>query len=184
MTEVQARARLQTATASGSEPTLSTTEIDQLLALARRVDRYGSAPYQPRVASSSYAVGDYAVPEPRNGHLYKATTAGTTGSGTPIWPTTSSATVTDGSVVWTEAGVDAWVPSYNLDAAIAEGWRWKAGKVAADFNFITDGNRFERAQKYQQCIAQAEQYAGKAVESIRVYGLNGDRSEVYPYVVG
>lgn len=46
------------------------------------------------------------VPVTANGHMYRCTTAGTTGSGEPAWPTTSGGTVTDGTVVWTEMSPD------------------------------------------------------------------------------
>lgn len=44
------------------------------------------------------------VPTVANGYYYIATTAGTTGTVEPTWPTTINATVTDGSVVWTCKG--------------------------------------------------------------------------------
>src|SRR5579859_1397919 len=52
------------------------------------------------------AIGTFIKPTVRNGHVYKATVAGTAGGSEPIWPTTNDATVTDGGVVWTESGVD------------------------------------------------------------------------------
>lgn len=52
--------------------------------------------------STSVSVGDFTIPATPNGHLYRCTTAGTTGSGEPTWPTTSGGTVTDGTAVWTE----------------------------------------------------------------------------------
>jgi hypothetical protein len=38
------------------------------------------------------------------GHVYEVIVAGTTGVSSPIWPTTSGATVTDGTVTWQEVG--------------------------------------------------------------------------------
>jgi len=52
-------------------------------------------------ASTAYAVGDKVVPTTKNGNIYECTTAGTSGTTEPTWPTTEGATVTDGSVVWT-----------------------------------------------------------------------------------
>ena len=54
------------------------------------------------VASTAYALNDYVLPATPNGHLYKATTAGTSAASAPAFPTTAGATVADGTVVWTE----------------------------------------------------------------------------------
>ncbi|KAA1013052.1 hypothetical protein FVF58_09690 [Paraburkholderia panacisoli] len=59
-----------------------------------------SAGQSPR--STAVALNAYTVPAALNGRMYKCTTAGTTGSGEPAWPTTAGGTVTDGTAVWTE----------------------------------------------------------------------------------
>lgn len=56
-----------------------------------------------------------------------------------------------------------WTPTWDLDAAAAEGWRRKASIAAARFNFAEDSQRFDRAQIYAQCVAQAEQYARRSM---------------------
>lgn len=53
--------------------------------------------------STAVTLGQTTVPATLNGHMYRCTTAGTTGSGEPTWPTTNNGTVTDGTAVWTEA---------------------------------------------------------------------------------
>ena len=60
----------------------------------------------PWVASTAYALGDVARPVTGNSHLYQCTTAGTSGSTQPTWPTTGG-TVTDGTAVWTDLGTAA-----------------------------------------------------------------------------
>lgn len=54
-----------------------------------------------RANSTDYASGDERTDG--NGNIWKCTTAGTSGSKTPTWPTspTASSTVTDGGVTWT-----------------------------------------------------------------------------------
>ena len=49
------------------------------------------------------AAGVYVSPTTANGHLYVCTTAGTTGTTQPTWPTGIGSTVVDGTVTWTEA---------------------------------------------------------------------------------
>ena len=56
------------------------------------------------VKSTAYAKGDYVRPtllSTFSGYIYKCTTAGTSGSSEPTWPTTADGTVVDGSVTWT-----------------------------------------------------------------------------------
>jgi hypothetical protein len=65
---------------------------------------------------------------------------------------------------------DGWTPTYNLNAAIARGWRIKAGKVAGKFDFSTDGQAFSRSQQHQMCLEMADRYARKANGTIS-FGL-------------
>lgn len=50
-----------------------------------------------------------------------------------------------------------WAGVYDLNAAAAEGWRWKAGKVAGDESVNADGASFA-ADTYKGCLAMAAQY--------------------------
>ena len=52
-------------------------------------------------ASTAYVLTDVRRPTTSNGFVYVVTTAGTSGSTEPSWPTTAGSTVTDGTVVWT-----------------------------------------------------------------------------------
>lgn len=54
-------------------------------------------------ASTAYAVGDFVAPTTGNGHYYRCTAAGTSGSSEPTWPTDGT-TVTDGGVTWEDYG--------------------------------------------------------------------------------
>jgi hypothetical protein len=68
-------------------------------------------------ASHPYVLTDFVEPATPNGFRYECTTAGTSDSSEPAWPTTIGATVNDGTAVWTcrkltyTADVD-----YTLDA--------------------------------------------------------------------
>lgn len=70
---------------------------------------------------TAYALGAYVKPTTPNGYRYECTTAGTSGTSEPTWPTTIGATVTDGTVVWTcrkltyDSGVDY---EADLDAGL------------------------------------------------------------------
>lgn len=52
-------------------------------------------------ASTAYILTNIVSPVTGNGFHYECTTAGTTGSTEPTWPTVVGNTVTDGTVVWT-----------------------------------------------------------------------------------
>lgn len=80
--------------------------------------------------SHTYALGAVVVPVTPNGHWYKATTAGTTGSSIPTWPTTSGGTVTDGTVVWTEQGATA-TNTYRVTALNSAGETLACSEVGA-----------------------------------------------------
>ena len=58
--------------------------------------------YSAWQASNAYAVGDVVRPTTTTGTglVFRATTAGTSGSNQPVWATTSNQTVNDGTVVW------------------------------------------------------------------------------------
>lgn len=56
-------------------------------------------------ASTAYSVGNYVKPTSGSNLLrYRCTTAGTTDSTEPVWPTTDGNTVSDGTAVWTADG--------------------------------------------------------------------------------
>jgi hypothetical protein len=61
---------------------------------------------------------------------------------------------------------DGWTPTYDLAAAAAEGWRRKAGKAAAMFNFAEDGQQFQRSQVYAQCVSMADRYSRQVIGSV------------------
>jgi len=66
---------------------------------------------------------------------------------------------------------EGWEPTWDLNAAAAEGWRWKAAAVAADFTFSADDGSFSKGEVMAKCLAMAEQYAAKG------YGTLGARDD-------
>lgn len=59
-----------------------------------------------------------------------------------------------------------WAGTYDLNAAAAEGWRWKAAKVAGDFTFSSDGQQFNRADMVKACMEMSKIYRDRVVGSI------------------
>lgn len=58
-----------------------------------------------RAASTAYTLGTVVRPAAANTFLYRCVVAGTSGSGTPTYPTTVGLSVVDGGVTWECAGV-------------------------------------------------------------------------------
>jgi hypothetical protein len=62
----------------------------------------------------------------------------------------------------------AWDPTYDLNLAAAEGWRWKAAKAASSYAFTMDGDSPERSFLMIRCEHMADQYSKKVVTSVPV----------------
>lgn len=54
-----------------------------------------------------------------------------------------------------------WVPTYDLNAAAADLWTEKAGKLADRFDFVADGASYHRSQVYEQAMKQARFYSSR-----------------------
>jgi hypothetical protein len=65
-------------------------------------------------------------------------------------------------------GGSGWVETYDLNRAAAEGWRWKAGKAAASYDFSADGATFNRSQILAHCEKMAAQYQRRTVTTLEV----------------
>jgi hypothetical protein len=52
-----------------------------------------------------------------------------------------------------------WIPTYDFNRAAAEGWRLKAGRVAADFNITIEGRQLSRSDLVKQFLQMAKEYA-------------------------
>jgi hypothetical protein len=64
--------------------------------------------------STAVTSGQTTVPASPNGHMYRCTTGGTTGSGEPTWGTVSGGTTTDGTATWTEMTPDFLANNSNV----------------------------------------------------------------------
>lgn len=62
----------------------------------------------------------------------------------------------------TKADGMEWRPTYDLNAAAAEGWRIKGGKVAGDFNFTADSAQYAKGDVMAHCLAMEQKYASMA----------------------
>jgi hypothetical protein len=87
-------------------------------------------------ASTAYSLGALVIPTAgATWWVYECTTAGTSGTTEPAWPTTEGATVTDGTVVWT-------CRARYLDIRPPAGEEWVIHNIthnAAAELFMTDG---------------------------------------------
>ena len=63
----------------------------------------------------------------------------------------------------TDAG---WEHTYHLGRAAAEGWTWKAGKVAHKVDAAADGGSLRRSQAFEACMKMARRYAAQGLEGV------------------
>lgn len=194
MTEDEAREQLRRLVAADTFPTLDAFELRDLLRMARRPDYRGyydvdvpDDPLYPRTVteglypvwapSTVYALDDRVVPTIRNGRVYKVTVAGTSGEIAPAFPDTLAGTVTDGEVTWTEVTAPVWMPTYDINVAAAEGWRWKAGRVTDRVSFGSQGDNYNAEQVYLHCLEMAKYYQSRIIGSAQV--VTGRTAPVY-----
>lgn len=167
------RDRIVLFTDADSEPALTGEDIDAIMRLGRRMDSYGNIPndYPEWEANFSYAVGDTVVsvsvagdqyvPVRRNGFFYTATVAGMSGNTEPVWPL-AAGTVTDGAVTWAYTGTAPWMPTYDVNYSIAQGWLLKSTRLVGHYNFMSGGRMFSREQFYNHCMDLYKRFSTKA----------------------
>lgn len=54
-----------------------------------------------------------------------------------------------------------WTPTYDLNRAAMDGWRLKAGKVAADFTFTADNASYSKGEVLANMERMVAMYAAK-----------------------
>ena len=59
-----------------------------------------------------------------------------------------------------------WTPTYDLNAAAAEGWRWKAGKATGRYDLSDGGDSLSRSQVREACLEQARTFDAKVTASV------------------
>lgn len=59
-----------------------------------------------------------------------------------------------------------WVPTWDLNYAAAEGWSWKAGKAAADFDYSDDAGSYSRSSVYDAAVEREKHYRSRAIGSL------------------
>jgi hypothetical protein len=150
-----ALAKLRRLAQPDSQPTLSDPELDEILDDVQRASFW--------LSDTEFVIGDVVLPVTKNGHRYLCIQGGETAATEPGWPTIAGATVTDGEVIWQEAGAD-YENVFDVRAAAYEAWQMKAGKVANLFDVTSSSNAFKQSQIYDRCIEMAERFAPIIVE--------------------
>lgn len=60
------------------------------------------------------------------------------------------------------SGTTDWDPTYDVNAATAEVWRIKAGRVAGDYSFTADDASFSKGDVLAHCLEMEAKYAAMA----------------------
>jgi len=62
---------------------------------------------------------------------------------------------------------DGWIETFDLNAAAATGWEWKAGLLAGRFDIQVDGQKLDRSQLVKHCHDQAAMYRARRATTVR-----------------
>jgi len=54
-----------------------------------------------------------------------------------------------------------WTPTYDLHAAASDLWSEKAAAVGADYDFASEGARYQRSQVYEQYLRASRHHAAR-----------------------
>lgn len=170
-----ALAVLQDHVQSSVAPTLSAAELVRILRFAATDDEDGNEPdnWTSWAATTAYALNYRVVPASRNGYVYKVSTAGTSASSAPTWPTTIENTVVDGTVTWTCEATAAWTPTYSqsgLNYAAMRGWEMKFAKLTDGETFGADGASFNPETRRADIEKQINMFRRRVGGSFRLTG--------------
>lgn len=122
-----------------AEPELDLADVEKVLDRNLRVTTWS--------ANKALKYGQLIFPATRNGHVYRVTIAGTTGTAEPTWPLVDSNTVVNGGVTFEEYGA---VPRniYNVVEAAKQCWQMKMAKAS---EYFSGGRRGNENQIYDHC---------------------------------
>lgn len=152
--EADAVAELQSLAAADYDPKLSQADLQRILRGYRRCS----------VRASGMAVfyGQRVVPARGNGRSYRCVVDGQTGETEPAWPRGRGGAVSDGEVVWEDAGV---APSehWDMDGAASAAWLEKAGKVAHLYDTKFGDETKSKDQLHAHCMSMAASFVSTTV---------------------
>jgi hypothetical protein len=126
-------------------PTLDQSELEACVRKGQL-----AASWQPLMP---YPQGATVIPTASNGHLYVCTVAGTSGDIEPAWNQFAGTTTTDGTVTWTESGLEHGF--YDTNQATFEAWLLKCAKATALVQNSSAGQSQASQQVFQHCRQMA-----------------------------
>ena len=103
------------------------------------------------MADTYYPQGATVIPSTSNGHLYTCTFAGTSGATEPAFNQMAGTTTTDGTVTWTESGLESGF--YDTDLATFEAWLKKTGKASVLIQTSSAGQS-PRCSSYSRTVSE------------------------------
>lgn len=126
-------------------PQLDDPELNTILDSVQRASFW--------VLSTAFTFGAVVLPATKNGHRYTCSQGGTTAATEPTWPTRDGATVTDGTVIWQEAGPD-YENVFDIRDAAQRAWVLKQAKASVLF----DGQGQRVSQIAEHCKQMADSF--------------------------
>lgn len=103
-----------------------------------------------------------------------------------VWNALSRMVAAESTPAMTDDDLDALVAladrgdgTYDLRRAAAEGWRWKAARVAGAFNLSIDGGAINRGDLLDHCERMIKMYSRQAPRSVVL--VNGEADERLAY---
>lgn len=136
--------RLTTFAQPDVEPTLTETELEDILDQSARAVRWTTV--------TVLSIGTLVLPTTDDDHVYKVTAGGTTAVSEPTWP--DSGTVTSGTVEFEEAGLFTYSSLYDVRAALRKCWELKAAKASELISSQDSGSEQMIFDHCQQMIRQ------------------------------